>query len=207
VEVVELTKRWFLPQTTDLLGMLREQMKVTCQGMDAFVQWAGGDASAELVVRDLEHQADEKKRALWKELRDAFTTPIDAEDLYTLSALLDTVLNGVKDIVRESELLALPPDAPSAKMAVDLCAGTRHLEEAFEHLTSHEGNATDAADAAVKCARKIEHEYRRAMSALLAEHDLRRVMGRRELYRRFDRVAERLVETADRVWYSVVKEA
>jgi uncharacterized protein Yka (UPF0111/DUF47 family) len=205
--VVELTKRWFLPQTTDLLGMLREQMQVTCQGMDAFVQWAGGDASAERAVRDLEHQADEKKRALWKELRDAFTTPIDAEDLYTLSALLDTVLNGVKDIVRESDLIALPPDAPSAEMAVHLCEGTRHLEDAFEHLTSHEGNATDAADAAVKSARKVEHVYRRAMSALLDGEDLRAEMGRRELYRRFARVAERLVETADRVWYSVVKEA
>ena len=92
-------------------------------------------------------------------------------------------------------------------MAVDLGQGTRHLEEAFEHLTSHEGNATDAADAAVKSARKLEHVYRRAMSALLDEDDLREVMGRRELYGRFARVAERLVETADRVWYSVVKEA
>ena len=158
-------------------------------------------------MRDLEHLADEKKRALWKGLRDVSTTPIDAEDLYTLSSLLDTVLNGVKDIVRESQLLALPPDGPSAEMAVDLCQGARHLEDAFEHLTSHEGNATDAADAAVKSARKLEHVYRRAMSALLDETDLRTVMGRREIYRRFARVAERLVETADRVWYSVVKEA
>ena len=108
--MAELKKRWFLPQTTDLLGMLREQMAVTCDGLDAFVRWAGGDASAEAAVRDFEHKADEKKRALWMAFRDAFTTPIDAEDLYTLSALLDSVLNGVKDIVRESEVLDLAPD-------------------------------------------------------------------------------------------------
>jgi uncharacterized protein len=199
--------RWFLPQTTDLLGMLREQMAVTCRGMDAFVRWAGGDAGAEQTVRDLEHEADGKKRELWKALRDAFTTPIDAEDLYSLSAMLDTVLNGVKDIVRESDLIALPPDEASAGMAVELSRGVNHLAEAFEHLADHDGGATDAADAAVKSDRNLEHLYRKAMSALLDEKDYREVIGRREIYRRFARVGESLVETADRVWYAVVKEA
>jgi Protein of unknown function DUF47 len=45
-----------------------------------------------------------------------------------------------------------------------------------------------------------------AMAALLAVDDLREVMGRRELYRRFSRVSETLVEAADRVWYATVKE-
>jgi len=49
--------------------------------------------------------------------------------------------------------------------------------------------------------------YRRAMSALLEMEDLREVTARREIYRRFARVGDRLVETADRVWYAVVKEA
>lgn len=32
------------------------------------------------------------------------------------------------------------------------------------------------------------------------------VIGRRELYRRFSRVSETLIEAADRVWYATVKE-
>jgi uncharacterized protein Yka (UPF0111/DUF47 family) len=200
-------KKWFLPQSIDLLGMLREQMAVTCQGMDAFVQWASGDAAAERAVRDQEHAADAKKRALWLALRDAFTTPIDAEDLYTLSALLDTVLNGTKDVVRESEVLALVPDAATAEMATHLRDGVRLLEAAFEQLASHQGIATDSADAAVKATRHVERVYRRAMSALLEEPDVRVVMGRREIYRRLTHVGDILIDTADRVWYSVVKEA
>jgi uncharacterized protein Yka (UPF0111/DUF47 family) len=207
VEVAELNKRWFLPQSVDLLGMLHEQMAVTCQGLEAFERWAGGDAASEAAVRDLEHQADAKKRALWKALQDAFTTPIDAEDLYTLSALLDTVLNGVKDLVRESDLLALAPDGPSAEMAGQLREGVDHLATAFEQLATHQDGATGSADAAVKSERNLERVYRRAMSALLDVEDLREVMGRREIYRRFARVGDRLVETADRVWYAVVKEA
>jgi uncharacterized protein Yka (UPF0111/DUF47 family) len=202
-----MRKKWFLPQSIDLLGMLCEQMSLTATGMDAFVQWANGDAAAERAVRDVEHQADEKKRALWMALRDAFTTPIDAEDLYTLSALLDTVLNGAKDIVRESEVLALAPDEATAEMATDLRDGVRQLEAAFEQLAKHDDRATDAADAAVKAARKLERVYRTAMSALLDEPDVRVAMGRREIYRRFTHVGDRLIETAERVWYSVVKEA
>ena len=32
-------------------------------------------------------------------------------------------------------------------------------------------------------------------------------MGRRELYRRFSRMSEGVLEVADRVWYAAVKEA
>src|SRR5262249_12315871 len=120
---------------------------------------------------------------------------------------LDTVLNGAKDIVRESEVLALAPDGATAEMATDLRDGVRQLETAFEQLAKHDDAATDAADAAVKAARKLEHVYRAAMSALLDEPDVRVAMGRREIYRRLVHVSDRLVETAERVWYSVVKEA
>ena len=37
--------------------------------------------------------------------------------------------------------------------------------------------------------------------------DLKEVMGRRELYRRFSRVSASVQEVADRVWYAAVKEA
>ena len=32
------TKRWFLPETPDVLGMLRRQMAVTIDGVDAFAR-------------------------------------------------------------------------------------------------------------------------------------------------------------------------
>jgi hypothetical protein len=82
-----------------------------------------------------------------------------------------------------------------------------HLAASFERLTTHQGQATDEADVAVKADRHLEHVYRRAMSALLQVEDLREVTARREIYRRYARVGDRLVETADRVWYAVVKEA
>ena len=44
-------------------------------------------------------------------------------------------------------------------------------------------------------------------AGLLAVPDLREVMGRRELYRRFARIGDDITEVAERVWYAAVKEA
>jgi hypothetical protein len=204
--------KWFLPADTDVLGMLREQARVTVGGMDALAAWGAGEVAAADRIRAAEHAADEHKRALRLALRAAFITPIGAEDMYVLSERLDAVLNGAKDAVRESEVMALPPDEAVEKMTSLLAEAVRQLAAAFERLGKHgrvvEGEeATDSADAAVKSQRQVERVYRRAMSDLLAVQDLREVMGRRELYRRLSRIGETIVEVAERVWYASVKEA
>jgi len=205
-----VTRRWFLPETPDVLGMLCEQAAVTSEGLRALAEWGRGDPRGAEVVRACEHQADEHKRKLRKALTVAFTTPLDAEDLYVMSERLDAVMNGAKDAVREAEVMALAPDEPVAAMAALLAEGVDHLADAFRRLgdgkRDRRSDATDAADEAVTRQRKLEKVYRAAMSALLEVADLREVMARRELYRRFSRISQTLVEAADRVWYATVKE-
>jgi hypothetical protein len=200
-------RNWFLPDTPDVLGMLRRQLEVTMRGMDALVDWADGDASAGDRVRQLEHEADEFKRDLQRALVRAFTTPYDAEDIYTLGRGIDWILNLSKDAVRESEVMDCPPDAAVAAMASLLREGVAHLDDAVSGLQEHRGDSTDAADAAIKTERNIERVYRKAMADLLAVEDLREVTARRELYRRFSRIGELLSEVAERVWYAVIKES
>jgi len=198
-------KHWFLPGDTDLLGMLHEQSASTVDGMHAFVAWAGGDPGAADEVRACEHRADESKRALWRALRDAFSPPMDAEDLFSLSADLDEVLNGAKDLVREMEVMAMEPDEPIREMAVLLSEAVEQLATALGRIGGHD-DATEPADAAIKCQRKLEHRYRSAMSALLEVSEVREVIGRREAYRRLSRIGDQVHRVAERVWYAVVKE-
>jgi uncharacterized protein Yka (UPF0111/DUF47 family) len=205
-------RSWFLPESPDVLGMLRRQAAVTVEGLAALVAWANAEPGAARRVRDCEHRADDTKRELRRALTLAFMTPIDAEDLYVMSERLDAVLNGAKDAVREAEVMGIPPDEAVAAMAALLADGVGHLAAAFERLDPDRrskggASATDAADAAVKTQRQLERVYRQAASALLQVQDLREVMGRRELYRRVSRISETLTEAADRVWYATVKEA
>jgi uncharacterized protein Yka (UPF0111/DUF47 family) len=198
---------WFLPENTDLVGMLRTQAAITVEGMDALVAWSAGDSDAARRVRDCEHRADDAKRTLWRALRDAFSPPLDAEDLFTLSADLDEVLNASKDLVREVEVMRIEPDHPTAEMVELLDQAVHHLAAACSSLGGHDGDPTECADAAIKSQRRVEHVYRAAMSALVDETDLREVMSRRETYRRLSRIGDLVHRVAERVWYAVVKEA
>jgi len=200
-------QRWFLPESPDLIGMLELQLAVTTDGIDALVEWARGDESKAEVIRALEHRGDEHKRALEAALTTAFTTPLEPQDLYTLSRNIDWILNFAKDLVRESEVMACPPDPPLAEMCVALAEAVHLVAEAVGLLGSDSEAATEKANEALRAQRQIERVYRDAMASLVGVEDLREVMSRRELYRRVPRIGEVVVDVAERVWYTVVKEA
>lgn len=202
-----MTKHWFLPQNPDVLATLREQADVTLAGARAFASWADGDLAQEAQVRSCEHKSDEVRRRLSQQLRQAFSTPVDQEDLFTLSERLDAVLNGLKNVVREADSSALEPDAPIAAMAGEIVNAVQHLRTAMGHLDRDGDVATSEADAAASSERRMEKIYRRATRDLIAVDDLREVVSRREFYRRTLEIGERLTRVADRVWYAVVKEA
>jgi uncharacterized protein Yka (UPF0111/DUF47 family) len=201
-------RRWLLPETPDVLGMLRDQAAITVEGMEALVVWASGDAAAGDRVRDCEHRADKCKRKLREALTVALMTPLEPEDLFELSKDLDDVMNNAKDTVREAEVMEAGPDRAIAEMAEHLAEGARLLADAFAALPGGDrasARATEAADAAVKSQRRLERVYRTAMSALVDVDDLRQVTAQREIYRRLARTSDELVVAAERVWYAVLK--
>ncbi len=201
-----MRSHWFLPETPDVLGTLAAQADITVTGIGAFAAWAHGDTEKEAAVRAAEHGADQVRRQLQTELRHAFSTPLDQEDLYSLSELLDSVMNAAKNIVREADALGVAPDPSVAAMADGLAEGLGHLRLALDHLTGDGDTATREADAAVAAERRMEKVYRQAMRDLAAVDDVRQAIALRELYRRVLEAGERLASVAERVWYAVVKE-
>jgi uncharacterized protein Yka (UPF0111/DUF47 family) len=211
--------RWFLPESPDVIGMLQKQAEITVRGMDAFARWADGDVARADDVRAAEHECDQVRRTLVGAVSEAFTTPLQPEDLFQLSRDLDKVINGAKNTVREAEAMGSPPDQATADMAVLLAEGVRHIQTAFTALGVRHGkasraagaaaatSATEAADAAVKSQRKLERIYRAAAGDLLAVTDISVVVARREFYRRISAISDDIVAVADRIWYSEVKES
>jgi uncharacterized protein Yka (UPF0111/DUF47 family) len=198
--------RWFLPESPDVSGQLRRQVAITIDGLDAFVAWARGDAGAADAVRAAEHRADEAKRELQRTLRSAFVVPLEPEDVFALSRGIDWVLNGAKDAIGESDVMACPPDAALARMATLLTQALRQIDEAIALLARKHDGVAEAVDAAVKAERRLEKEYRAAMAALLELEDLREITARRELYRRCSRIGDAVVEVAERVLYAELKQ-
>jgi uncharacterized protein Yka (UPF0111/DUF47 family) len=178
--------RWFLPETPDVIGMLRRQADISAEGMAAFAEWACGDTARADEVRVAEHECDEVRRGLVDAVSEAFTTPLQPEDLFQLSRDLDKVINGAKNTVRESEVMGVPPDQATADMAVLLAEGVDHIRTAFSALgvrvAKSPVSATEAADAAVKSQRNLERVYRQAAGDLLQLSDIAEITARREFY-------------------------
>lgn len=210
--MVRLKGHWFLPEDPHVLDTLARQGEVTLAGMRAFERWAAGgrDGDAEAEVREREHEADTLRRALARDVRTAFSTPLDQEDLYTLSERLDAVLNAAKNVVREAEALDIRPDQAVAAMAADAAEGVSRLVSALGRLVTDPEGATAEADAAIAVERRMEKAYRAAMRAVVVEHDHRSpadLVACREVYRRTLEVGERIAAVGERIWYAVVKEA
>ena len=203
--------RWFLPETPDVIGMLQEQADLTVEGMTAFAEWAAGDIGRAENVRNAEHRCDEVRRSLVDAVSNAFTTPLQPEDLFQLSRDLDKVINGAKNTVRESEAMSFPPDRATADMAALLAEGVEHLRTAIGALGDRRAksavSATEAADSAVKSQRNLERIYRQATGDLLGVTDISVVTASRELYRRLSSISDDIISVADRIWYSQVKES
>jgi uncharacterized protein Yka (UPF0111/DUF47 family) len=199
---------WFLPQTPDVLGMLRHQAALTVEGVDELVAWAKGDTEAAERLRLCEHRADDSKRELREALTEAFSAPLALEDIFELSRGIDEIVNDAKNFVGEAEAMRTEPDPAIAEMAGEISAGTKQLAKALELLEAGDrAGATVAADRAVKDQRHLQHTYRTSMSALVEVSDQRELTARRELYRRLARTGDELARVAERIWYSVLKES
>lgn len=201
-----MRRRWLLPQRSQVLELLEAQGAVVLEGMEAFERWALGAPGAEAEVRALEHRADDARRAVQREVRAAFITEISPEDAFELSEHLDDIMNAAKNLVREAEVVAMPPDQPIVGMVQAAHEGVQALVDSFSTVRHDRDAALAAADTAIRTQRAIEKIYRSAMSDLLSMDDLREVAGRRELYRRCVRIGDRIDALADRIWYAIIKQ-
>ena len=197
--------RWFLPESPDVLGLLRRQLAVTITGVDAFADWARGDAAAVEALREARPDGDAARRNVLAAVRDAFITPLEPEDLFALASGIGWILDYAVDLVSEAEVMASGPDGGVAEMAGHLAEAMRRIDSAIAQLGSDGEGAIQAADAAIAAERALERAYYRGTAALLEESDMRERISRRELYRRCSRIGERVIDVAERVIYAVMK--
>ncbi len=199
--------RWFLPDEPDVVGLLRVQVRITIEGLDAYAAWATGDADAARLVRDAEARGDEAKRDLRNALRAAFVVPLEPEDVFALSRGIDWILDYTCDLVAEAEVMECTPDAGIAEMATLLGEAVRELDEAIARLGGDGDSATEAAEAAIESEHRLEATYYRGMADLLTVDDRGQRISLRELYRRTSQIGNVIVDVAERVMYAVVKQS
>jgi hypothetical protein len=196
----------FFPKMPNFFLLLAEQSHQVEHTVGLLVRFMeSGDAAIGEQIRENEHAADKVKVANIHTLNEAFSTPMDREDIYRAITTLDEVINYCKDAVSEMHALGLQPDAVTLEMAQLLHEGVVALRKGFETLGRQPAEAAADADAARKAERKVEKLYRKALAQLFAGEDYIHMFKRREIYRHLTNGAERMAACANTLHDIVVK--
>lgn len=196
----------FFPKMPDFFGMLTEQCRQVCKTTGLLVEFME-TANHEIgkQIRKDEHEADRVKIHNLHTLNEAFSTPIDREDLYRAIMDLDEVVNYCKTTVSEMEVLGLQPDKHCLEMAMHIKLGSDALLQGFGRLATSPGEAATDADAARKAERRVEKAYRRAIADLFQGDNYIHMFKQREIYRHLANAADRMAHCANTLHDIVVK--
>lgn len=107
-------KRWFRRRSKpdQFMKLICEQAHHTQRGMDVLLEYIREPSEAKAVtIHAIEKDADEVRRILIDELNHSFVTPIDREDLFSLSRTIDDVLDYADTTVDEISLLGITPNS------------------------------------------------------------------------------------------------
>ena len=128
-----------LPREDKFFEFFLQQANFICQAADLLVEGAAAGnahlASAAHQIRAIEEQADTVIHEIYSHLNSTFITPLDPEDIHSLSSHLDDVIDGIEDSVHRMLAYKIEP-IPST--VVELCHLVRScgvaLQAAFEAL-------------------------------------------------------------------------
>lgn len=194
------------PSTPDFFLLLAEQcgqVKLTVDNLVEFVKTGNEELGRRLKLD--EHEADLIRIRNIHILNEAFSTPIDREDIYRAIADLDRIVTYCKTTFSEMDVLGVTPDTFIVEKAKLLQEGVNALVAGFGKLGGNPLDAAQDADAARKTQRQVERLYRIALAELFTGDDYISMFKRREIYRHLSNAAHNVRHCANTLQDIVVK--
>lgn len=191
----------------DFFKLLIDQAAKTLEGVNALAKYVETlDATDGQRVKEFETAADEIRRVLIEELNLTFVTPVDREDLFSLSASIDDVVDYANTTVYEFEIYNLKSADEHVKGLVKLLQEQAHeLLNAVKMLENYPRLANEHAVKVKKIENLMERAYREALGELFRGSDMVHMLKMREIYRHLSNAADRGDKAADTIHSIVVK--
>jgi len=194
------------PKVPDFFHMLTEQTIEVALTVSLLVDYMKhGDPAIAESLKENVHQADLLKVRNLHELNDAFSTPIDREDIYRAIMALDDIVMYCKTTVHEMDVRGVTPDRFMRDISLRIKEGVDALANGFAKLGTTPATAALDADIARKAERHAEKLYRFALPELFEGDDYINMFKRREIYRHLTNAAEHMAQCANTLHDIVVK--
>jgi len=190
----------------DVVRLVRRQLEAVLAGLELTLAVVRGElppAEARARMREIEHDGDQRRAELVVLLRSTIAAPMDREDLYRVSRSADDILDHLRDLVREFDLLGVRAEPLLGPPLAAVESGVHALHEAIGHLVDRPSDVGRAALLARKAS--VREECQHALASLLSGDLDVDMLKRRELLLRVDAVGMRLGEAADALSDGAIK--
>ncbi|WP_421908193.1 DUF47 domain-containing protein [Methanolacinia petrolearia] len=186
------------PPEYDFKGMLEEQAESTQKGGGTFVFWL-----RDVPLKDprnidkIAAEVDDLRHNLEQKMVEAFSTPFDRQDMYTLSRHMDYILNHTKETAREMYSFGVSPDEAIINMAEQIFRGTGLMVDAVRAMNNEESKVEEYIRMARKSMHEIDDTYIESMAKLLHTEDPMNALRKGEIYnhlREIERALRRAVD-------------
>lgn len=201
---MKLPQSWFLPKDEAVLTLLNEQWRTVGASVDIVARWTLSsttlqDATA-AVASGIDHERDQQ-RTLHRAVRAAFSTPLDAEDIYELGERISRLHRQLYRLLCEAAIDSTSPSGALADMVAVVSDAAKPLSVALASLPAASG--ADSADEAAELLEDAGLAYRSGMRA--SHSDPWEEITEREMFRRAELVVDAMLAIAHRAWYAVSK--
>lgn len=201
---------FFKPKQQHFMAHMIRQAEIDVVGLQALSEYMKHHSPeyAELVNK-AEKEADEVRRLLVDDLNRTFVTPMDREDIYTLSRAIDDLIDYAHTTVEEMEVLGVIPDEHLCRMTGYLLEAAQELLLSLRRLEDHPNVAYDHARKAKRVENEMEKAYRKAVADLFAgpaePANIVAMLKKREFYRHLSNAGDRADEAANVISNIIVK--
>lgn len=193
------------PSEYDFEGMLAYQAERTLAGVRIFSGWLEETPLSEPVILSrVEGEVDELRYRLEEKLLEAFSTPFDRQDIYSLSRQMDYILNFSRETATEMYAFGVEPDEHIRKMVQGLLNGTGQVCAAVAVISNDRVGVEKAIREARKAMRSIEEHYITGMQDLFGTGDPMTALRKREVYHHLRDAGRALRQTVDILHKAVV---
>jgi uncharacterized protein Yka (UPF0111/DUF47 family) len=156
-------------------------------------------------IIDIEHE-DALRSELLAELSRALVTPIDREDLFRISRLVDDVLDNLRDFLREWDLFEMTTEATLVPLLEAVILALGSLREAVRSIVDQPSQIAARAHASKRAGAQIRRLYELELASLDRGGEATiTILKVRDLIRRLDVVGLRIGEAGDALADAAVK--
>ena len=194
------------PKGASFYQRLSDQAAKTLEGIEALVVFAENPTKENAKsVRDIEREADELRRVLVEDLHQTYVTPMDREDIYSLSRAIDDIVDYANSTVDEMEIYEVPSDEHLREMVEILRKAAREIADAVKILETYPAIAMEHSVKAKFYENAMEKTYHTALADLFKKTDTVYMLKMREIYRHLSNAADRSDEAANIICSIVMK--